>query len=164
MRVVAGLPQADPDNFFMIGNGRGAIMSFRALLDSPVPVRAVAIYGGIYDLHELRSRPEFEGVFRELIPGYGQHSKTELDKRSVNRWAVRLPAQTGVLIVHNEKDDNGLTDPGRVFAKQWRRLGRPYKEVSYDGDGYFVEPLEEVRAETLAWFRKFRHGHDATQN
>jgi acetyl esterase/lipase len=160
MRLVTKLPQADSGNVFMIGNGRGAIMSFRALQDSPVPVRAVAIYGGIYDLHELlRSRPEFDDLFRELIPNYGQNPKAELDKRSVNHWAARLPAQTGVLIVHNEEDDSGLTDSARAFAKQMKRLGRPYKEARYQGEAYFDDPLGEVRAETLAWFQKFRHGH-----
>jgi dipeptidyl aminopeptidase/acylaminoacyl peptidase len=160
LRVVAELPQADTDNFFMIGNGRGAVMSFRALQDSPVPVRAIAIYGGIYDLHEfLRFHPEFDGVFRDLIPGYEQHTKAELDKRSVNRWAVRLPAHTGVLIVHNEDDNNGPPDSAREFAKQLQRLGRPYKEINYRGEAFFVEPLAEVRAETLAWFRKFRREH-----
>jgi dipeptidyl aminopeptidase/acylaminoacyl peptidase len=158
MRIAAAHPHADPRNFFMIGDGRGSIMSFRALQDSPVPVRAVASYSGIYDLHDLiRLRPEYRSLFRELIPGFGHQAAAELDKRSVNRWVSRLPEQTGVLILHGKDDQQRPTDSARAFAGQLKRLGLPHKAVYYDGESYLDEPTDEIRGEMLAWFNKFRH-------
>lgn len=159
VRLVAAMPQADPANIFMIGQSRGSIMTFRALLDSPVPVRAVAIYSGVYDLHDvIRFRPEMEGLFRELIPGYDRHAKAELDRRSVNRWAARLPARTGVLVIHGEDDERAPPGSARTFAAQLAKLGRPHKAIFYPGESHFLDGhVDEVHAETLAWFRRFRH-------
>jgi dipeptidyl aminopeptidase/acylaminoacyl peptidase len=158
LRYIVRLPKADPDNVYMIGQSRGSIMTFRALLDSPVPVRAVAIYSGVYDLHDLiRFRPEMEGLMRELIPGYDRHARAELDKRSVNRWAARLPAGTGVLVIHGEDDERAPLGSARTFAALLAKLGRPHKAVFYPGESHFLDGhVDEVHAETLAWFRRFR--------
>jgi dipeptidyl aminopeptidase/acylaminoacyl peptidase len=159
IRISAALPHADPENVFMIGQSRGSIMTFRALLDSPVPVRAVAIYSGVYDLHDvIRFRPEMEGLFRDLIPGYIRHAKGELDKRSVKRWAARLPSRTGVLVIHGEDDERAPLGSAQAFARQLEKLGRPHKAIFYPGESHFLDGhVDEVHAETLAWFRRFRH-------
>jgi dipeptidyl aminopeptidase/acylaminoacyl peptidase len=157
-RIVAALPQADATNVYMIGQSRGSIMTFRALLDSPVPVRAVAIYSGVYDLRDLiHMRPDFDGLFRELIPGYARNRDAELDKRSVNRWAGRLPAGTGVLVIHGEDDERAPLGSARTFAALMQTLGRPHKAIFYPGESHFLDGhVDEVHAETLAWFRRFR--------
>jgi dipeptidyl aminopeptidase/acylaminoacyl peptidase len=158
-RIVAALPQADATNVFMIGQSRGSIMTFRALLDSPVPIRAVAIYSGVYDLRDLiRMRPDFDGMFQELIPGYARHREVELDKRSVNRWPSRLPASTGVLLIHGEDDERAPLGSARRFAVLMKKLGRPHKAIFYPGESHFLDGhVDEVHAETLAWFKRFRH-------
>ena len=159
MRITTAMPQADADNVYLIGQSRGSIMTFRALLDSPVPVRAVAIYSGVYDLHDLiRMRPAFDGMFQELIPGYARNRKAELDKRSVNRWPARLPAQTGLLVIHGEDDERAPLGSARTFAALLKKLGRPHKAIFYPGESHFLDGhVDEVHAETLAWFKRFRH-------
>jgi dipeptidyl aminopeptidase/acylaminoacyl peptidase len=142
----------------MIGQSRGSIMTFRALLDAQVPVRAVAIYSGVYDLHDLiRMRPDFHGMFAELIPGYAQHRNEELDKRSVNRWAAQLPARTGVLVIHGEDDERAPLGSARRFDALLTKLGRPHKAIFYPGEDHFLDGhTDEIHAETLAWFRRYR--------
>jgi dipeptidyl aminopeptidase/acylaminoacyl peptidase len=159
MRITVALPQVDPSNVYMIGQSRGSIMTFRALLDSPIPVRAVAIYSGVYDLHDLlRFRPEFGGLFSELIPGYAQHRTQELDKRSVNRWAAQLPARTGVLVIHGEDDERAPLGSARTFDALMTKLGRPHKAIFYPGESHFLDGhTDEIHAETLAWFRRYRY-------
>jgi dipeptidyl aminopeptidase/acylaminoacyl peptidase len=158
MRIVAGMPQVNRGNFFMIGEGRGAIMAFRALDDSPVPIRAIAIYSGIYDLHDLlRFRPDLEGVFRDQIPGYPGRAQVELDKRSVNRWVAKLPPNIGILVIHGEADEQEPPVSAHAFVERLKALDRPHKAVFYEGDtDSLARQIEEIHAETLAWFRRFR--------
>ena len=160
LRLVVRLPQADAGNVYMIGQSRGAIMTFRALLDTPVPVRAVAIWSGAYDLHDLlRFRPEFAGLFAEVIPGYARHARDELDRRSVTHWPARLPARTGVLMIHGDADENAPVSSARAFARELDALHRPHKAIFYPGESHFLDGhTDEVHAETLAWFRRFRAG------
>lgn len=159
MRVVATRPQADTDNFFMIGVDRGSIMTFRALQDAPFPVRAVAIYSGLYDLHaSRRAHPELSSLFRQLIPGYRLHPDAELDKRSVNRWVAKLPERTGVLVVQEEGGEPDDLASAREFLRQLEVIGRPHKAIYFADDSYLLDGhKDDVHSQTLAWFRKFQH-------
>jgi dipeptidyl aminopeptidase/acylaminoacyl peptidase len=158
LRLAVRLPQADAANIYMIGHGRGSIMTFRSLLDAPIPVRAVAIYSGVYDLHDLIVfRPEFDGLFRELIPGYVQSARDERNKRSVNRWASQLPAGAGVLVIHGESDDAAPVGSARTFVSLAAKLDITHKAIFYPGETNYLDgKIDDVHAETLAWFRKFR--------
>lgn len=154
--IVAGLPDADRHNIFMIGQSRGAIMTFRALLETPVPIRAVAIYSGVYDVHDLVAfRPAFDQLFEILIPGYRGRRKAELDRRSVTRWTARLPAGTGVLMFHGDRDERAPLGSARKLDGQLARLGRPHKLVVFPGESHFLDGVRtEVRDQTLRWFER----------
>jgi len=156
--IVAGLPDADRRNIFMIGQSRGAIMTFRALLDTPVPIRAVAIYSGVYDVRDLlASRPAFDQLFEVLIPGYRAHRQAELDRRSVTRWAARLPARTSVLMFHGDRDERAPLGSARKLAGQLAELGRPHQLVVFPGESHFLDGVRsEVRGQTLRWFERHR--------
>lgn len=156
VRIAARLPGADPRNVFMIGQSRGAVMTFRALLDTPVPIRAVAIYSGVYDLHDLiASRPAFDQLFEVLIPAYREHRKAELDRRSVTRWAERLPPRTGVLMFHGDRDERAPLGSARKLDGQLAKLGRPHGMVVFPGESHFLDGVRpEVREQTLRWFER----------
>lgn len=158
MKLVIKLPQADAENLFMIGQSRGAIMTFRALLDPPVPVRAAAIYSGVYDLHDMmRFRPGFDELYKQLIPDYAKRGPAELDRRSVTRWPARLPAQTGLLLIHGDDDERAPISSAEKFAGQLTKLGRPHKAIFYPGESHFLDGhRSEVHQETLKWFEKFK--------
>ena len=152
--------RVDEDNIFMLGQSRGAIMTFRALLDPSVKVRAVAVHAGAYDLHELvRFRPAFEHLFATLIPDYVRNRTAELDRRSVTRWAGCLPAQTPVLMIHGEQDERAPVGSARRFAAELKRLGRVHRLVVYPGEKHSLRGRrDEVLSETLRWFRTYQHG------
>lgn len=158
MKLLPTMPRADTDNVFMIGESRGAIMTFRALLDAPVPVRAVAVHGGAYDLHDLvRFRPVFEGMFKVLIPGYARNRSTELDRRSVTRWAGRLPPRTGVLMLHGGDDERTPVTSAHKLARELKRLGRPHRLIIYPGETHAMRgERDTIREETVRWFRRFQ--------
>lgn len=158
VRIASGLPRADPRKFFMIGQSRGAIMTFLALRDTALPIRAVAIYSGLYDMHDLlRLRPAGEQLFEVLIPDYRKHKKAELDRRSVTLWADRLPAQTGVLILHGSDDERAPLASARKLAGKLGKIGRPHKIVVYSGESHYLGGVRpQVRAQTLLWFKKFQ--------
>lgn len=158
MRIVAALPGVDTRNFFMIGQSRGAIMTFRALLETPLPIRAVAIHSGVYDAHDLLEfRPVFDQLFEVLIPRYRQRRKAELDLRSVTRWADRLPPQTGVLMLHGDNDRRAPLVSARKLAAELERLGRPHEIIVYRGESHYLDGVRaEAREQTVRWFRRFR--------
>lgn len=155
--LVQQLPEADKNNVFMLGQSRGAIMTFRALLDSPLPVRAVAIHSGAFDMHDLLAfRPEFERLFTALVPDFATRRQEALDHRSVTRWPERLPAETAVLIVHGDEDERAPLGSARKFAEQLRKLGRTHEFVVLEGESHSLAGArEDVRTRTLAWFRRF---------
>ena len=158
VRMVPQLPRADAQNVFMLGQSRGSIMTFRALLDSPVPIRAAAIYSGVFDLHDmLEFRPEFEGLYQALIPEYPKHPRAALDHRSVTRWPERLPPRTGILIFHGGNDERAPLSSARTFAAQLRKLGRTYRFEVLAGESHFLaERRQYVHQQTDAWFKRFQ--------
>lgn len=157
VRIVAGLPMVDPRRFFMIGQSRGAIMTFRALLQTPVPIQAVAVYSGVYDVHDLlETRPAFDDLFEVLIPRYRKHKKEELDRRSVTVWADQLPPRTGVLMIHGDEDERAPLMSARKLAAELQKLDRPHKIIVYPGESHFLDGVRsEVREQTLRWFGQF---------
>jgi dipeptidyl aminopeptidase/acylaminoacyl peptidase len=158
LRIVSGLPGVDPGNIFMVGQSRGAIMTFRALLESPVPVRAVAIYSGVYHLYDLlEMRPAFEQLFEVLIPDYRKQRTLELDKRSVTRRAGRLPRRTGILLLHGDEDDRAPLRSARTFAARLERLGHPHELTVHAGESHLLGGVHhEAHEQTLWWFERFR--------
>jgi dipeptidyl aminopeptidase/acylaminoacyl peptidase len=93
----------------------------------------------------------------EVWPVDAGHRDAELDKRSVNRWAARLPAGTGVLLIHGEDDERAPLGSARTFAALMDKLDRPHKAIFYPGEDHFLDGhVDEVHAETLAWFARFR--------
>lgn len=158
LRIVSGLPGADPDSLFMIGQSRGAIMTFRALRETPLPIRAVAIYSGVYDLHDLLAmRPAFEQLFEVLIHDYRKQRTVELDRRSVTRWPGQLPPHTGVLMIHGGDDERAPLVSPRKLAAALERSGHPHRLVVHPGESHFLDGVRpEVHAETLRWFERFR--------
>jgi dipeptidyl aminopeptidase/acylaminoacyl peptidase len=105
----------------------------------------------------LRFRPEFDGLFSELIPGYASHRQRELDRRSVTRWAGKLPAATGLLLLQGGDDDRVPAGSAVKFAAQLKRLGRPYRLIQYPDDSHFLDQnRDHVHAETIRWFQRFQ--------
>ena len=152
--MVAQIPRADPNNIFMLGASRGAMMSFMTARRTN-RIKAMAVIGGMSDLKaDLRNRPEMEAVYVALIPGYWAHKDKALAERSVLGWAQDLPAHMPLLILHGEHDDRvHVSNAIRLHARM-DQLKRPNKLVIYRGDDHMLSKhRNDSRAEVLRWFR-----------
>jgi dipeptidyl aminopeptidase/acylaminoacyl peptidase len=152
--MVAQIPRADPDNIFMLGVSRGAMMSFMTARRTN-RIKAMAVIGDVSDLKtELRNRPEMEQVYVALIPGYAAHKDQSLADRSVLGWAQDLPPHMPLLILHGQNDERVHVSNAINLHRRLDQLGRPNKLIVYPGDDHFLSKhRDQSRAEIVHWFR-----------
>jgi dipeptidyl aminopeptidase/acylaminoacyl peptidase len=154
LALVDRLPQADPDNIFMLGASRGVMMSYLVARHSD-RIRAIASINGQVDLEaELAFRPEMERVYAERIPQYATRKREALAERSVLRWAEELPHDVPILLLHGGADDRVDPANGPRLKARLDALGHPSKLITYADDDHFLSRhREQAKAEIVAWFR-----------
>lgn len=154
--MVKDIPNADPDNIFVLGFSRGVMESYLATRNNN-GIRAMAMINGVVDLQsELAFRPEMEQVYRERIPGYRAHKAQQLLDRSAIAWAGELPRNAPILLLHGSKDDRVATSNGPRMKQRLDALHHPNKLVIYQGDGHFLDK-ERVVTDVVAWFKANLH-------
>jgi pimeloyl-ACP methyl ester carboxylesterase len=155
LALVATLPQADPDQVFMIGESRGSMMAFMVARRG-ANIRALASINGAADLErELAFRPEMERVYQGRIPDYATRKQEALAERSVLRWADELPRSLPILLVHAGRDVRVDPANGPLLKARLDELGFTSKLVQYpDDDHDLSRHRSEAEAEVIAWFRQ----------
>ena len=150
-------PGVDAGNIFMLGESRGAMMSY-LVARRRTDITAMATAGGATDLLAgLAWRPEMERVYRALIPDYGTRKQAALEARSALRWAEQLPADMPVLLLHGEADDRVNVEDSRAMAARLQQLDRPHKLVVYPGDNHGLDQNRRAaHFEVLDWFKDAR--------
>lgn len=148
------MPGVDDGRIFLLGQSRGAMMSYMVARQRG-DVTAIATIGGVSDLLAgLAWRPEMERVYRARIPGYDSNKQAALGTRSALRWAEQLPADMPVLLLHGEADDRVNVEDARAMADRLRQLERPYKLIVYPGDDHGLrQNWRAARTEILDWFK-----------
>ena len=148
------LPGVDGSHVYMLGESRGAMMSYLVARQRK-DITAMATVGGATDLAAgLEWRPEMERVYGALIPGYASNKQAALERRSALRWAEELPAGMPVLLLHGEADERVNVEDSRAMAARLQQLGRPHKLVVYPGDNHGVEHNRKAaQLEILEWFK-----------
>ena len=117
------LPGTDGDRVFLLGQSRGAMMSY-LVARRRSDITAMATIAGATDLGAgLAWRPEMERVYRARIPGYADDKPAALRERSARRWAEHLPAGMPVDLVYNRLTDFYLQDSGHDALQQAYRAG-----------------------------------------
>lgn len=149
------LPEVDGGQTFLVGQSRGAMMSY-LIARRRDDITAMATIAGATDLNAgLVWRPEMERVYSARIPGYASNAEAELSARSAIHWAENLPADMPVLLLHGEADDRIHVEDSRAMAARLLQLGRPHKLVVYPGDNHGLQQnWSAARLEILNWFRK----------
>ncbi len=147
------LPGVDANRIFLLGQSRGAMMSYLVARQRS-DITAIATIGGVADLEaRLVQRPEMERVYRARIPGYDSNRQAALEARSALRWAEQLPAAMPVLLLHGEADERVGVEDARAMAERLRQLERPYKLIIYPGDNHGLQQnWRAARGEILDWF------------
>lgn len=153
--LVATLPQADPDQVFMVGESRGAMMAFMVARRG-ANLRALASINGSADLErELAFRPEMERVYQGRIPEYATRKQEALAERSVLHFADELPRSLPILLVHAGRDVRVDPENGPLLKAKLDELGFTSKLVEYpDDDHSLSRHRSEAEAEVVAWFRE----------
>ncbi len=157
MRLIdLSLTQArvDAGRIFLIGQSRGAMMSY-LVARRRGDITAMATIAGVSDLlAELSRRPEMETVYRARIPGYPDPQQATLVARSALRWAEQLPAGMPVLLLHGDADDRVHVENSRAMAARLQQLERPHKLIVYPGDNHGLQQnWRAARTEILNWFK-----------
>lgn len=149
-----GMPEVDAGRIFLLGQSRGAMMSYLVARRRD-DITAMATIGGVSDLVAgLTSRPEMECVYSARIPGYEDDRQAALVARSAFHWAEQLPADMPVLLLHGEADDRVSVEDPIAMAARLQQLGRPHKLVVYPGDDHGLQGnWRSAHGEILDWFK-----------
>lgn len=147
------IPHADPNNIFMLGVSRGAMMSFMAARRTH-DIKAMAVIAGVSDLkYELKYRLEMEKVYLGRIPNYRTNKDRALAERSVLAWAHELPSDMPVLILHGDEDERVHVSNATRLHQRLEQLKRPNKLIIYRGDDHFLSGHgKEAVEEVVRWF------------
>lgn len=157
------LDYVDPGRIFMVGFGRGGLMTYRAM-EMKAPLRAAAVIAGVADVQELaQARPEITTGFKEDggWPGLANiHSPwegTEKDEQ-LNRRNPRARVGAGsvpLMVVHGRLDETVPVDQALDVATRVQASGSPVETVIYGyGDHRLVEQQADWRARVLAWIKR----------
>ena len=148
------LPEVDNERIFLLGQSRGAMMSYLVARQRNDITAMATIAGGTDLLTGLAWRPEMERVYRARIPGYANNKQAALEARSALRWAEQLPADMPVLLLHGDADDRINAADSRAMAARLQQLGRPHKLVVYPGDNHGLQQNQRAaRVEIVDWFK-----------
>jgi dipeptidyl aminopeptidase/acylaminoacyl peptidase len=153
--LALALPDTDARRIFLLGQSRGAMMSY-LIARRRSDITAMATIAGPVDLAAgLKWRAEMEHVYRARIPGYGEDPHAALTLRSALHWAEHLPADVPVLLLHGDADDRVHVDESRAMSARLQHLGHPHKLIVYPGDNHGLQRNRRAaRAEILAWFEQ----------
>lgn len=154
------MPEVDGSRIFLLGQSRGAMMSYLVARRRD-DITAIATIGGASDLLAgLAWRPEMERMYRTRIPGYDSDRPAALRARSALHWAEQLPAGMPVLLLHGEADDRVSVEDSRRMAARLQQLERPHKLLVYPGDDHGLQRnWRNARTEILDWFERAGERH-----
>lgn len=154
LALVDRIPQADPDNIFMLGASRGVMMSYLVARNSD-HIRAIASINGDADLEsDLAFRPEMERVYIGRIPGYETRKKEALAERSVIHWAEELPRDMPILLIHGGRDERVDPENGPRLKSRLDAIGHPNRLIVYPEDNHSLhQNWNNAREEIITWFR-----------
>lgn len=150
--LARSMPEVDPQNLFLLGYSRGGMMAAMALRDR-APVRAAALFSGVYDLEaDLERRPEMEQNYRELIPGFATNREAEMRRRGAVWWADEI--KTPVLLLAGTRDRRVSFGPNSErLARMLGERGLEHKLVTYEDDHALASHRGETKDEIVGWFR-----------
>lgn len=153
--LVRSLPYADPDNIFMTGESRGAMMVFQAIREG-FPMRAAAVWGGFTDLRPLmEAQPALVAYAAEHWPGFNADDpEADIARRSAIHWPEQF--HVPVLLMHGESDRSIPFEHTYNIARALQNLGRLYGLIVFADDNHILlrSQLERDRA-SVQWFRRF---------
>lgn len=145
------MKNVDADNLFLLGYSRGGMEAAMALRDK-LPVRAAALFSGLYDLEGIvAGRPEMEANYREMIPGFATNRAREMSRRSAVDWAGEL--HTPILLLAGTQDSRvPIAANSERLATLLDQHDLEHKLVKYDDDHQLAGHRDQTTHEIVSWF------------
>lgn len=155
VEVAGTLPYVDKNKIFMIGEGRGGVLSLRAA-SVKFPIRAIAVSSLPYSLSQYnKEKPDHvERVFSKLLPDYPKNIEASLAKLSV----VSFVEQVGVPVIsfHGASDRRIDVEHGRKLAKALKKKSERNKYIEYPDSGNSMKAVRaEMYQEVMAFFEDY---------
>ncbi len=155
VEIVKQMPDADPKRIAMMGWSRGGMQTYLAAKRLPELKTLVAVAGVSDGEKQLKRRPAMEKVYKERVPGFEANRKEELAKRSVIKWADKLP-DAPVLLIHGDQDERVNVEQSVELAEKLKSLGHPHELVIYKDDGHSLRKHRpELAAKLESWFKTY---------
>jgi dipeptidyl aminopeptidase/acylaminoacyl peptidase len=149
------LPYVDPDQVFMYGESRGAMMTYQAIRER-YPMRAAAAYGGFTNLGELAAPGgKYAAAAAMIWPDYAERKVEIIKRRSAVEWAEQFAVP--VLIMHGGADTDVAPSHALAIAAKLQQLGKPYELVIRSGANHVLTQWRAQRdAHAIEWFERHR--------
>lgn len=147
------IPFVDQNRLFMLGQSRGAMMTYLAAKQDVLPIKAIATMGSLVDLQaEMEFRPNMEKVYKALIPNYAQNKEAAIKQRSAIHWVDDLP-NIPILLQHGEDDERVNLLQVERFAEKLNQAKRPHQLIVYPNANHSLSNArEQAIKDVLAWF------------
>lgn len=150
-------PLADSRKIGLYCASRGAVATFRLLVETDWAKAAVVISGAL-DFLDDEFRPEMKKHYEKTFGG----SEEEREKRSVLCWPEKLPKDVPILLMYGTSD--WRVDPRFAlrFSEKLLDLHIPFRLVMFEGDDHMLSKnWTESRSLGVAWLDRFvRNGEE----
>lgn len=156
--LARSLGYIDMDNIFMVGESRGAMMTYLAMRNG-AKIRAAAVVGSETDLAEnLNRRPELRKGYIDNVTGFSDKPGEALSDRSAIFWPQAISAP--LLLMHGGDDWRVPPSQSLTFAAKLGSLRKPYELAVFQGDVHLLSfNWRDRDRRTIQWFDR----HKSTQ-
>lgn len=154
--MLATVPQADTSRIGMFGWSRGGMMTYIALAKTN-KIKAAVIGSGLADLPmTIQSRPVFDTLWAEIIPGFTTHKEEVLRDRSATMFAEKINKTTPILILQGTADWRVPTDQVLVLVNKLYQVKQPFRFILYEGGQHsLVEHRGDYYLQMENWFNTY---------
>ncbi|GAB3171842.1 alpha/beta hydrolase family protein [Telluribacter humicola] len=151
--ALAEVPKADTSRIGMFGWSRGGMMTYLALTRTS-KIKAAVVGSGITDLVKLmESRPDFDEVYKDLIPGYTDIHSPVLKERSAVYVAEKISKATPILMLQGTADWRVPTDQVLDLVHKFHQIKQPFRFILYEGGQHsLIEHRADYLQQTINWF------------
>jgi dipeptidyl aminopeptidase/acylaminoacyl peptidase len=154
--LFSAIPYADTSRIGMFGWSRGGMMTYLALAKT-TKIKAAVVASGLADLPMMiKSRPVFDTLWADLIPGFTTNKEEVLRQRSATKFAEKINRSTPILILQGTADWRVPTDQVLDMVNIFYQLKQPIRFILYEGGQHsLVEHRMDYLSQIENWFNTY---------